>query len=134
MPDAPDGVKLIELGVVANGVFIPSEAANESLVLEVDSLTTTDTSYNTIVTYTVTAGKTLMLTAVEMDSTDFDHTLFKLAIGSNTPFTDLAVQNPYSPPLPAPKYAAGTVITLSAKSTDGTSITAYGDIIGKELG
>jgi len=134
MPDAPDGVKLIELGVVVGGAFIPSEAANESLVLEVDTLTTTDTSYGTIVTYTVTTAKTLMLTAIEMDSTDFDHTLFQLVIGGVTIFTDLAVQNPYSPPLPAPKYAAGTVITLSAKSTDGTSITVYGDIIGKELG
>ena len=132
--DAPDGVKLVTVSVVVNSEPIVPETTTEFLVLEVDRVTTTSTSYQTIVTHTVTAGKIFILCAAEMESDDYAHTYFKLEIGGVTIFTDKQFGNAYSPPIPALKLVAGTVVTLSCASTDGTSITVDGDIVGKEIG
>jgi len=132
--DAPDGVNLVAVSVVVSNEPVTPQPTTETLVLEVDRLTTTSTDYLTVVTHTATADTVFILTAVEMESTDYDHTKFQLAIAGSNVFTDLQVENPYSPPIPALKLVAGTVVTLSCKSADGTSITVDGDIIGKEIG
>jgi len=132
--DAPDGVLLVAATLVVGAEPVSPETATEALVFEVARKTTSSTEYQTVVTHTVTIGKVFILTAVEMESDNYTKTHFKLVIGDDTPFEDQLFENPYSPPIPALKMAAGSVVTLSCKSTDGTEITVDGDLIGKEIG
>jgi len=132
--DAPDGTMWVQVISVVVDTPIPPEPANETPAGGVARLATASTSYQTIKTWTIAPGKVGELRFVEMDSTYYDKTRFKLVIGATTFFTDLELGGSLSLDFGALKLAAGSVVTLSAKSSDLTAIVAWGDIIGKEIG
>lgn len=134
MADFPDGVMpMISVSVVAGEPKAETETT-EYPVLEIDRLSTTSTDYATVVTWTVTADRTGVLKFVEMESDDYTHTRFKLEIGGTVIFTDQQFEASLSLEFPDLKLAAGSVVTLSAKSSDGTAVNVDGDIMGKEVG
>lgn len=93
----------------------------------------TSTDYQSVVTWTVDTGYQGVLFEVAMVSSSYTKTQFKLVIGSSTEFTDKYTQTALSLPWQNNKLASATTVTLSAKSTDGTSITVDGSITGKLL-
>ena len=132
--DAPDWMRQVLVNVIVESEPVTPAIGTESLVVQIDRLTTSSTSYATVVTWTVTANKVGELWFVEMMSDDYDHTQFKLVVGSTTIFTDLDLGTSLTIDCCQVKLEAGTVVTLSAKSTDGTEVNVDGDILGKEVG
>ena len=135
MPNSsPAWVSQVQVVVTVDNEPVAPETTTEYLIFKLDRYSGVEQTYQTIVTHTVTAGRIFVFTAVEMESDDYAHTHFKLEIGGAVTFEDKIFETAYSPPIPAMRYAAGIVITLSCKSTDGSPINVDGDIIGKELG
>ena len=127
--DAPDWMRQVLVNVVVESEPVTPTVANEALKIDINRLTTSSTSYGTVATWTVSTDKIGELWFIEMMSDDYDHTQFKLVVGSTTIFEDLDLDTSLTLDCCRTKLEAGTVVTLSAKSTDGTEVNVDGDII-----
>ena len=98
------------------------------------SLTTTATTYSTVATWTVASGRNGALFEVALDTNNFALTNWQLTIAGVQQWTAQTIRSTLAIPYSAKnQLAQGAVVTLAAASTDGTSITAYGHISGKEF-
>lgn len=134
MPDSPDWIQTVVVNVIVENEPIIPLPANEDAIIQIDRLSTSDTDYDTVVSWTVTADKIGILQFIEFESDDYDHTYFKLTIGGTVKFTNLLVQSSLTIELPEVRLVAGAVVLLEAASTDGTAVVVDGDILGKEIG
>jgi len=125
---SPDWVRQVQV------VITEAEPKVEKAVTRLDRLTTTSTFYQEVVSWTVSTGKVGVLKLVAMESSKYDKTMFKLTIAGEVQFTDGEVLAPLNLQWPDVRLAAGSVVKLEAKSTDGTSVTVDGAITGKEVG
>jgi len=91
----------------------------------------TDTTYQELVSWTVPTNYYGVLREVSMTSDP--HAQFKLEIGGVTQFEGMTIEAPLAIPYPPNKLPAGTVVRLSVRSDDGTSITVNGSISAKEV-
>lgn len=94
----------------------------------------TSTSYQSIVSWTVTSTKSGELIEVSLTSDNFAKTQFKVEIGGGVIDTDIALGEALTLPFGKLKISGSTKVELFAKSTDGTAINADGSISGLELG
>jgi hypothetical protein len=60
--------------------------------------------------------------------------VWQLTVGSETIMSDDVIQTALTLPFVEVSLVAGTEVTLSVKSSDGTAIVADGSISGKEVG
>jgi hypothetical protein len=124
---APDWTTKIEVH------FSEGQAADEYAAGGAGNYAGTDTDYQTVMEWTVTTGRTGELKEILVISDDYAHTLVEVVIGSVTWCTD------WSPTSPMPiihedlRLAAGTTVTVSAKSSDGTAIDVDAIIVAKEI-
>jgi len=125
---APDWTDQVQVVIVA------AQPADETPIIELARLSTSVTSYGTVVTWTVDAGKVGVLGFIEFESDNYAKTMFKLTIGGTVYFTDMLIGASLSLEFPDLRLAALTEVLLEAKSTDTTSINVDGDIIAKEVG
>jgi len=102
-------------------------------IAKVDRYSGTDQAYQTVVSWTVSTGKSGDLKEVSMVTDNYDKTHFKLTIAGEVQFEDKLIQAPLTLPLPENKLNAGDVVLLECKSTDGTSIKVDGSITGREI-
>jgi hypothetical protein len=91
------------------------------------------TTYQTVVSWTVSEGKSGMLKEVSMITSDYEHTYFRLTIADKKQFEDKLIQAPLTLPFPDNSLSAGSVVLLECRSTDGTGITVDGSITGREF-
>ena len=106
---------------------------SEVAVTEVDRYSGGATEYQPLVSWTVSAGKTGYLSQVSMLSDTYANTHFRLTIAGSEKFADLLLQAPLTLTYPDLRLDAGATILLEVKSTDATTITADGEIAGKEV-
>jgi len=100
-------------------------------ILELDTFSGADLTYQTLVSWTVGAGKTGVLKEIAFTRDSNGKADFKITIGAVviTDFNPSAnVCLPFSPN----ELAAGTVVKIEVKSTDGSTITVDGSITGDE--
>lgn len=132
--DAPDGVLIIEIGITLGQEVVPPSSLTEDALALLDRYSGSATTYQTVVSWTVPAGKAGVLSEVEMESDTYAKTLWQLTIAGEVEFTNKAIQGPLALIFPNVNLAAGAVVLLEAKSSDGTAIVADGTITGKEVG
>lgn len=132
--DLPDYTKKIAITVTVDQEQVPETAATETAITALGRYSGTATTYQTVASWTVTAGKSGALRELAMESSSYTKTYFKVTIASVTQFEDKVVQAPFALAYPEVKLEAGAVVTVQAKSTDGTSITVDALITGKEVG
>ena len=132
--DAPDGVLIIEIGITLGNDVVPPSSLTELSIASLSRYSGSATTYQTVVSWTVAAGKAGALTEVEMESDTYAKTLWQLTIAGVVKFTDKFIQGPLTLIFPDVNLAAGAVVLLEAKSSDGTAIVADGTITGKEVG
>ena len=101
-------------------------------IAKLDRYTGTDTSYQTVVSWTVTTGKTGELKEVSMITDQYAKTQFKLTVAGVEQFEDKVITAPLTLPFTENKLLSGSEVLLEAKSTDGTSINTDGSITGRE--
>lgn len=124
---APDWTRKVEITVNLG------QPTSERAIDSYGSVTTSSASYQTVKTWTVATGYVGVLTAVEISCDNFPVVNWKLVVGSVTVFEDKVLPGDLDAQFPELRLAAGTVVTLSAKSDGSTEITAYGNIDAKEV-
>lgn len=125
---APDWTRQVQI------VIVEAQPADETPVIKLLRLSTSSTSYGTVVIWTVVADKVGVLGFIEFESDAYVKTMFQLTIGGTVYFTDVQISASLSLEFPNLRLAPATEVLLEAKSTDGTSINVDGDIIAKEVG
>jgi hypothetical protein len=134
MKDAPDGSVWVQNVDVVVNVPTPSQPATERAAGGVGRYSGTSTSYQEVVSWTVAADKVGELKEITVLTTDYTKTAFKITVGDVTFATDWTVQAAMPLIFEDLKLAAGKVVKVECKSTDGTSITVDAVIVAKEIG
>lgn len=93
----------------------------------------TDTSYQTVASWTVATGKTGELKEITLLSDDYEHTVFQITVGSVTFATSWTVGGAIPIIFEDLRLAAGSEVKVEAKSTDGTAIVVDSIITAKEI-
>lgn len=134
MKDAPDGTLWVQNVTVVVEAPTPSEPAKENAAGGVGRYTGTDTDYQEVAAWTVAAGKVGELKEITVLTSDYDKTALQITVGDITFATDWIAQGAMPLIFEDLKLAAGKVVKVEAKSTDGTSITVDAVITAKEIG
>jgi len=132
--DTPDWVTRVQVAVTVENIPVVPEATTEVAAGGIGHYAGTDQTYQTVKSWTVTGGKIGELKEVSFTGTVLAKTHWKVVIGALTFVTDLLLGAPLTIPFFDLKLAAETVVTVSCKSTDGTSINADASIAAKEIG
>lgn len=106
---------------------------SEEAVTEVDRYSGNLQTYQTLVSWTVSAGRTGYLGQVSMVTDNDTKTHFRLTIAGSEKFADRLLQAPLTLTYPDLRLDAGATVLLEVKSTDGSAITVDGEIAGKEV-
>lgn len=134
MPNSgPPWTTTVLVSVIVNNVPVVSTPSQESAIGIVNRYSGSDTGYQVLCQWTVSAGKVGQLAEVSMVVDVFASALWKLTVGAVTVMLDDAIQTALTLPFANVSLAAGTVVTLYVKST-GAAIVADGSISGKEIG
>jgi hypothetical protein len=102
-------------------------------IAKVDRYSGSDTTYQTVVSWTVSLGKKGWLQEVSMITDNFEKTQFRLKIADEMLFEDKQIQSSLTLPFPWNELEEGSVVLLECKSTDGTAIVVDGSITGREV-
>lgn len=126
-------VLLQQRGVSGPGVLPSIPVRYDIPVADVQRLVTSSTTYVSLVSWAVPSNRIGVLRYIELDSANFSTTRFRLEGAGRVLFDDLELRTALTLEFPEPKLAPGSNVTLLVKSSDGTEITAYGDIVGMEV-
>lgn len=131
--DAPDGTLLMQVAVTVDLKSVPASAVTEKAIVALDRWTGTSDQYQPVVSYTVPAATSFILSGIEVACSDYTAGVFRLTIAGVEQFADKSLQTTFNPILPDVNLKAGDVILLEAHSDGATSITVDGSIEGKEV-
>lgn len=131
---APDWLRLVEVAVEVNLVPQQPVPAKEQAAGGIGRYTGISTTYQTVVSWTVAASKVGELKELILMSNDFTLTLFQVTIGDVVYCSDTVVRNVLPLVFADLKLEAAKVVKIECKSSDGSSITVDGVIVGKEIG
>jgi len=132
--DAPDGSVWVQNVDVVVNVPTPSGPATENAAGGPGRYSGTATTYQTVAIWTVTADKLGELKEITILSSNYAKTVVQVTIGSVVWATNWTVQAAMPLIFEDLKLAAGSVVKVEAKSSDGTSITVDAVITAKEIG
>mgnify|MGYP001583016275 CR=1 FL=1 len=131
--DHPDGtLQTIHAELIAN-LAVPVLATTEIPISRLGKATDSAQAYQTVLSYTVPAATIAILYGVELYSDLFAKTLWRLTIGGVVQWQDKDVPTALNTFFAEARLAAGTVILLEGKSSDGTAVTMWGSLEGKEI-
>lgn len=111
---------------------LPLPRETGKLISKVGSLSTAVTGYGTVANWAATSGRFGTLREVSLDTDNFAKTNWQLVIDGDVQWIDQVFRSPLSIPFPETNLPDFLYATLSAASTDGTTVKAYGSISGKE--
>jgi hypothetical protein len=132
--DAPDGSVWVQNVDVVVNVPTPSGPATEVAAGGVGRYSGTATTYQTVVSWTVAAAKLGELKEITILSSSYSKTVLQVTVGSVVFATNWTVQAAMPLIFEDLKLAAGQVVKVEVKSSDGTSITVDAVITAKEIG
>jgi len=134
MKDAPDGTLWVQNVTVVVDWPTPPIPANELAAGDVGRYAGTDTDYQEVASWTVAAAKVGELKEITFLSDNYAKTSLKVTVGAVIFAEDWIVQGAIPLVFEDLKLAAGAIVKVEAKSTDGTSITVDAVIVAKEIG
>ena len=132
--DHPDGtIKALVTTMVVSTPTI-SLPTTEAAAGNIDRYVGTDTTYQTLASWTVAALKTGELKEILILSDNYAKTILQITIAGTVFKADWTKQNAMPLIFEDLKLAAAAVVLVEVKSSDGTSITVDCAIVGKEVG
>jgi len=131
---APDGVLMIQVAVTVKNVPVVPSTNVEVAAGGVGRYSGGDTTYQTVVSWTVATDKVGELKEIVLLTNDYSKTYFKITVGSVTFATDWMMQASMPLIFEDLKLAAAQVVKVEAKSSDATSLIVDAVIVGKEIG
>jgi hypothetical protein len=132
--DAPDGSVWVQNVDVVVNVPTPSGPATEVAAGGVGRYSGTATTYQTVVSWTVAAAKLGELKEITILSSSYSKTVLQVTVGSVVFATNWTVQAAMPLIFEDLKLAAGQIVKVEVKSSDGTSIIVDAVITAKEIG
>jgi hypothetical protein len=132
--DAPDGSVWVQNVDVVVNVPTPSGPATEVAAGGAGRYSGTATTYQTVVSWTVAADKLGELKEITILSSSYSKTVLQVTVGSVVFATNWTVQAAMPLIFEDLKLAAGEVVKVEVKSSDGTSIIVDAVITAKEIG
>lgn len=130
----PDWVRMVQVAVTVETVPIVPEPATEVVAAGIGRYSGTDQTYQVVKSWTVATDKTGELKEISITSSVLGKTHWKITIGAVAIIEDILIDAPLTIPYHDLKLAEETVVTVSCKSTDGSSINADASIVAKEIG
>ena len=129
--EPPDAVEhlmaLIPEAALLPGVSVPLGIPVSKLARK----TTSETTYQDIVEWEITAGHTGQLFEISFGSDNYAKTQFRLVISDVEQWVDQYLPSALDQPFKDNRLLEKSKVVLQAKSSDATEITAYGAISGK---
>lgn len=129
----PDWVTSIMVAVTVENKPIPPSSTTETAAGGVGHYAGSSTDYVAVKSWTVTALKVGELKEISFTGTVLAKTVWQVVIGPKTFVTEMTIGAPLTLPFFDLKLAAETVVTVSVRSSDGTSINADASIVAKEI-
>lgn len=134
MKDAPDGTLWVQHVTVVIDTPIPPEPANEVAAGDVGRYSGVDTEYQEVASWTVATGKVGDLKEITILSDNYAKTNLQVTVGDVVFATDWIIQGAIPLVFADLKLAAGKIVKVECRSTDGTAIIVDAVIVGKEIG
>lgn len=132
--DAPDGTLWVQHVSVIVEAPVPPEPAHQWAAGDTGKYIGSDTTYQEVASWTVTAARTGELKEILILSSNYAHTKIKITVGAVTWCEDWAPQGSMPIIFEDLKLAAGSVVKVEAKSYDSTAIEVDAIIVAKEIG
>lgn len=133
MVDYPDGVQLVQVGVTVGPVVIAPKPTSEVAAGGIGHYAGSDNSPQVVKSWTVANGKVGELKEISFTGTVLAKTYWTVDIGTLNFVTDLLIGAPLTLPFFDLKLAAGTLVKVSCRSPDSSSINADAAIVAKEI-
>ena len=114
--------------------FAEGQAADEYAAGKVGRYSGTATTYQEVAKWTVTTARTGELKEITVRSDNYAKTNLQITVGAVVFATEWLTQDVMPLVWGDLRLAAGAVVKVEAKSTDGTSIIVDAVITGKEIG
>lgn len=131
---SPPWVRQVQVVVNVENIPILPEAATEYAIDSYGTLSTSSSTYQTLKEWEVTANRIGILRAIELSCDNYAVAQFKLVVAGTTVFEDKKLPESFTKDWPDLQLTAGQKCTVSVKSNGTTTINAYCDINGKEVG
>lgn len=110
------------------------EPVHEEPIAEIDKVATDGAgNYVEVVSKTIMAGRTGIISKMEMASADYDNVQWKITVNSKVVFEDEELPAATTITLADVSVRGGKVFKIEAKDTDSTAHNVWGDITGKEI-
>ncbi len=94
-----------------------------------------DNTYQTVLSYVVSAGQILELSALEIACSDYSMVQLRVTIAGEVQFADQYIQTPFNPIFPpGTQLQVGEEILIEAQSPTSTLVDVDGAIEGKLIG
>lgn len=110
------------------------EPAYEEAIVEVNKITAT-TSYQTVVSKTITKGRMAKISRMEMacrEDSDYDNVYWRITVNSKIILEDKMLPSSLTLDIADLDIRGGKEVKIEAKTSTGT-VSVWGDITGKEI-
>lgn len=131
---APDWVRIVQVVVTVNLEPVVPGTATEVSAGDTGKYSGSDTTYQEVASWTISADKVGELKEIMILADDYDHTLIKITVGSDTWCNDWDPQGSMPLVFEDLKLSEAQVVKVEARSDDGTAIEVDAVITGKEIG
>lgn len=133
--DAPDYTTWVQTVEVIASSPTPLLASTETPISETEGkVTTTSSDYQTLATWTISAGKIGVLYGVELYAVPFSAAHFRLTINGAIQWQNVEFPTGLNMIFSDARLPAAAVVLVEGKSNDGSSVKLWGHIEGKEVG
>ena len=131
--DAPDWIQWTQTIEIIASLPVPVQASTEVPISRIGDVSDSTQSYVTVLTYTVPAAKEAILYGLELYSDNWAKTRWRLTIKGTQQWADVELPVSLNMVFSEARLAAGLVILLEGKSSDGTAVRMWGHLEGKEV-
>ena len=131
--DAPDWILQTQAIEVIANLAVPVQASTEAPISRLTDLSTSSTTYGTVLTYTVPAAKQAVIYGLELYSDNWPKSRWRLTVGGVVQWTDIELPASLNMTFSEARLAAAAVVLLEGASSDGTTVRLWGHLEGKEV-
>jgi len=131
---SPDWVRIVQVAVIIDNQPVAPTTLEESVFDGFGSKSTSSSSYQTVSSWTVSTGKIGKLYKIELACDDYDTALWRVTVAGTKVLDGDSIPSELSKDFGELTLDAGDQVLIEVKSDGSTTIEAYADIDGKEVG
>ena len=135
MPNSgPPWVRQMEVVVVVENEPVPEQPGTEYAIDSFGYYKGSAGTYQELKKWTITTDRIGVLRSVELDTDHYDVAQFRITVKGTTVLEDRKIPTPFSKEWPDIKLSEAQEVLVEVKSDGSTTIKAWCDLNGKEVG